>query len=117
MTPQSQAAALTGADTSRVFDLAVEYFVGMPTWTELGDPTFQIWLTHTPRGEGHDYAGTAISMYTHTGTHICSLNHLGHDGRFWNLDSRARSGQPHLARRRSLPTDHRERCAPRRGGR
>ncbi len=23
-------------------------------------------------------------MYSHVGTHICSLNHLGHDGRFWN---------------------------------
>lgn len=84
MTPASRAAALRGADASRVFDLAVDYFVGMPTWTELGDPEFQIWLTHTPGGEGHEYAGTAVSMYTHTGTHICSLNHLGHDGRFWN---------------------------------
>lgn len=83
MTPASQAAALTTADSSRVFDLAVDYFGGMPTWTELGDPEFQIWLTHTPQGEGHEYAGTAISMYTHTGTHICSLNHLGHDGHFW----------------------------------
>jgi kynurenine formamidase len=84
MTPASQAAALTDTDSSRVFDLAVDYCVGMPTWTELGDPEFQIWLTHTPQGEGHEYAGTAISMYTHTGTHICSLNHLGHDGHFWN---------------------------------
>jgi len=84
MSPGSQAAVLAGADMSRMFDLAVDYFVGMPTWTELGDPEFQIWLTHTPQGEGHEYAGTAISMYTHTGTHICSLNHLGHDGRFWN---------------------------------
>jgi kynurenine formamidase len=23
-------------------------------------------------------------MYSHVGTHICSLNHLGHDGHFWN---------------------------------
>jgi kynurenine formamidase len=84
MTPASQAEALATADTSRVFDLAVDYFVGMPTWTELGDPEFQIWLTHTPQGEGHEYAGTAISMYTHTGTHICSLNHLGRDGHFWH---------------------------------
>lgn len=84
MTPASQAVALTGTDTSRIFDLAVDYFVGMPTWTALGDPDYQIWLTHTPQGEGHDYAGTAISMYTHTGTHICGLNHLGHDGHFWN---------------------------------
>jgi kynurenine formamidase len=84
MTPISQAQALANADTSRVFDLAVDYFIGMPTWTELGDPEFQIWLTHTPQGEGHEYAGTAFSMYSHTGTHICSLNHLGHDGYFFN---------------------------------
>lgn len=84
MTPESQAAALAGADASRVFDLAVEYFIGMPSWIELGDPKYEIWLTHTPQGEGHEYAGTAISMYTHVGTHICSLNHLGHDGRFWD---------------------------------
>ena len=84
MTPQSQAAALAHADASRPFDLAVDYFMGMPAWTVLGDPEYDIWLTHTPQGEGHEYAGTAISMYSHVGTHICSLNHLGHDGRFWN---------------------------------
>jgi kynurenine formamidase len=84
MTPSSQAAALARADASRQFDLAVDYFMGMPAWTVLGDPKYDIWLTHTPQGEGHEYAGTAISMYTHVGTHICSLNHLGHDGRFWN---------------------------------
>jgi len=84
MTPESQAAALAGADASRPFDLAVDYFVGMPSWTVLGDPKYDIWLTHTPQGEGHAYAGTAISMYTHVGTHVCSLNHIGRDGRFWN---------------------------------
>ena len=84
MTGESQAAALAQADASRPFDLAVDYFMGMPAWTVLGDPKYDIWLTHTPQGEGHDYAGTAVSMYTHVGTHICSLNHLGHDGRFWN---------------------------------
>jgi kynurenine formamidase len=84
MTPESQAAVLAAADASRPFDLAVEYFMGMPSWTVLGDPKYDIWLTHTPRGEGHAYAGTAVSMYTHVGTHICSLNHIGRDGRFWN---------------------------------
>lgn len=84
MTPESQAAALASADASRSYDLAVDYFMGMPSWTVLGDPKYDIWLTHTPRAEGHAYAGTAISMYTHVGTHICSLNHIGHDGRFWN---------------------------------
>jgi kynurenine formamidase len=84
MTPESRAAALARADASHPFDLAVDYFLGMPSWTQLGDPKYEIWLTHSPQGEGHAYAGTAISMYSHTGTHICSLNHLGRDGRFWN---------------------------------
>lgn len=84
MTSETQAAALAAADATRSFDLAVDYFMGMPAWTVLGDPKYDIWLTHTPQGEGRDYAGTAISMYTHVGTHICSLNHLGHDGHFWN---------------------------------
>jgi kynurenine formamidase len=73
-----------GVDASRPFDLSVEYFAGMPSWTKLGDPPYDIWLTHDPRSEGHDYAGTAISMYSHVGTHICDLNHLGYDGHFWN---------------------------------
>jgi kynurenine formamidase len=93
MTPQSQADALAGADASRPFDLSVDYFRGMPSWTKLGDPPYDIWLTHDPRVERRDYAGTAISMYTHVGTHICSLNHLGHDGRFWNGWSAARLGE------------------------
>jgi kynurenine formamidase len=55
-------------------------------------------MTHTPRGtavddplgvgteqNGHvSYTGSAISMYTHTGTHIDALNHFGLDGRIWN---------------------------------
>lgn len=85
MTPESQALVLQRADGTHAFDLAVSYFVGMPSWIVLGDPKYDIWLTHTPQGEGHPYAGTAVSMYTHVGTHICSLNHLGTaDGRFWN---------------------------------
>jgi kynurenine formamidase len=84
MTPESQATALRTADASRTFDLAVSYFMGMPSWVILGDPKYDIWLTHTPQGEGHAYTGTAISMYSHVGTSMCSLNHLGRDGRFWN---------------------------------
>jgi kynurenine formamidase len=84
MTPESQAAALASANASRPFDLAVDNFMGVPSWTVLGDPKYDIWLTHTPQGEGHAYSGTAISMYTHVGTHVCSLNHIGRDGRFWN---------------------------------
>lgn len=28
-------------DTSREFDLSVNYFVGMPSWTAAGDPRFK----------------------------------------------------------------------------
>jgi len=98
MTAQSRQAVLARADGSRVFDLAVEYFLGMPSWSAAGDPTYQMWMTHTPGGsmndrssgattevhEKYSYCGDSISMYTHTGTHIDMLNHLGHYGRFWN---------------------------------
>ncbi|MDO8209555.1 cyclase family protein [Conexibacter sp. CPCC 206217] len=98
MTPASQAAALAGADAARPFDLAVDHFPGMPSWLQAGDPKYDIWMTHTPSGEVADappgpqreqfernaYAGSAITMYTHVGTHVCSLLHIGYDGLFWN---------------------------------
>lgn len=84
--------------TGKVYDLGVEYFVGMPGFTALGDPPYQYWLTHTPRGtvvgdhtkQGSEmnnkvsYTGDAISMYTHTGTHIDALSHFGLHGKIWN---------------------------------
>jgi kynurenine formamidase len=98
MTAESQQAVLARADGSRIFDLAVDYFLGMPSWAAAGDPRYQVWMTHTPEGsvtdrlsgasaavhEKYSYCGDSISMYTHTGTHIDMLNHLGHFGRFWN---------------------------------
>lgn len=98
MTSESQASILARADGSRVYDLAVEYFVGMPSWTAAQDPKYDIWMTHTPQGtvndnlsdagrvanEAYSYAGSAITMYSHTGTHLCGLNHIGHHGHFWN---------------------------------
>lgn len=98
MTPQSQAAALAKADAARAYDLAQNFFPGMPSFTEAGDPPFQFWMTHTPHGAAHDdpfkagpaanatvaYSGDAISMYTHVGTHIDSLAHFGLHGRIWN---------------------------------
>ncbi|MFU8821121.1 MAG: cyclase family protein [Gammaproteobacteria bacterium] len=82
----------------RVYDLGVEYHKNMPSWSLLGDPTYQIWMTHTPRGTAVDnvlglgrtmhehvsYSGDAVLMYTHTGTHIDALSHFGLDGRIWN---------------------------------
>ena len=98
MTPESQANVLRRLDGRDTFDLAVDYFLGMPSWVEAGDPRYEIAMTHTPVGTVNDdltgagelanrrysYAGSSITMYTHTGTHVCCLNHIGHGGRFWN---------------------------------
>lgn len=98
MTPASRAAILARIDGRAAYDLGVEYYNGMPSWSELGDPTFQLWLTHTPRGTTVDdplrvgpqqnklvsYTGDALSMYTHTGTHIDTLNHFGLHGEIYN---------------------------------
>lgn len=94
----SRAAILGRADPSRMFDLSVEHFVGMPGWFGAGDPPYQIWMTHTPGGEVVSssmgasleattlvsYSGDAVAMYTHCGTHIDTFNHFGYNGRIFN---------------------------------
>lgn len=89
---------LSQIKSGKTYDLSVEYFVGMPSFHSLGDPGYQYWLTHTPRGTIVDnpnglgekmnqkvsYTGDAISMYTHMGTHIDALNHFGLNGKIWN---------------------------------
>ncbi len=98
MTPQSRAAVLARVEGTRVYDLSVDYFIGMPSWQAAGDPPYQMWMTHTPHGDqvadsmkvGKEtsahvgYTGVAISMYTHMGTHIDALNHFGLDGKIYN---------------------------------
>ncbi|WP_339425296.1 cyclase family protein [Pseudomonas proteolytica] len=98
MTPQSQAAIMARVNGAQAYDLAVEYFVGMPSWQAAGDPPYQMWMTHTPHGnviadpmqvgdpmnKHVSYSGSAVSMYAHMGTHIDALNHFGLDGKIWN---------------------------------
>ncbi|MGW5063410.1 cyclase family protein [Streptomyces sp. NPDC004096] len=98
MTPSSQAAILARADASHVFDLSIDYFVGMPSFQAAGDPAYQIFMSHTPAGTAVDnlngvgsevnqrvcYSGDLVFMYTHTGTHIDALNHFGVDGKIYN---------------------------------
>lgn len=98
MTEASRAAILSRISGGRVYDLGVEYHKGMPSWSLLGDPTYQLWMTHTPQGTVVDnplqlgksmhrhvsYSGDAVLMYTHTGTHIDALNHFGLNGETWN---------------------------------
>lgn len=98
MTDASRTAILSRVTGGAVFDLSVDYYIGMPSWQAAGDPHYQIWMTHTPKGTVVDdpmgvgdemndhvsYTGTAFSMYSHTGTHIDALNHFGIDGRIYN---------------------------------
>jgi hypothetical protein len=50
ITPESTQQILESLNGSKLFDLAVDYFVGMPSWTAAGDPSYNIWMTHTPEG-------------------------------------------------------------------
>lgn len=98
MTALSRQNALQELDPSTVYDLSVEYYIGMPSWQAAGDPHFQMWMTHTPHGTLVDdplsvgdsmnahvsYTGSAFSMYAHMGTHIDALNHFGLNGKIWN---------------------------------
>jgi kynurenine formamidase len=98
MSDESRLKVLSRVRSGKVYDLSVEYFVGMPSFHSLGDPGYQFWLTHTPHGTVVDnpnglgtnmnrkvsYTGDAISMYTHMGTHIDALNHFGLNGKIWN---------------------------------
>lgn len=98
MTQASQQAVLSRLKGGAVYDLSVEYFIGMPSWQAAGDPHYRIWMTHTPHGTRIDdplhlgekmnahvsYSGAAISLYTHMGTHIDALNHFGLNGEIWN---------------------------------
>ncbi|MEZ4953114.1 MAG: cyclase family protein [Saprospiraceae bacterium] len=98
MTASSRMAVLSSIGSGKIYDLSVDYFVGMPSFHTLGDPPYQYWLTHTPNGTIVDnpnglgekmnrkvsYTGDAISMYTHMGTHIDALNHFGLNGKIWN---------------------------------
>lgn len=98
MNDASRLSVLNTIGSGAVYDLSVDYFVGMPSFHALGDPPYQYWLTHTPHGtvvdnpnglgkamnEKVSYTGDAISMYTHMGTHIDALNHFGLNGKIWN---------------------------------
>ena len=47
---ESRDKIMSRVDASKIFDLSVDNFVGMPSWTAAGDPNYQIWMTHTPPG-------------------------------------------------------------------
>ena len=97
ITPEMARTVVSRADAGHTIDLSVDYFLGMPSFTAAGQPPYQIWMTNTPRGTAVDdstgfgaenelvgYSGDAVSMYTHCGTHIDTLNHFGYGRKIWN---------------------------------
>lgn len=98
LTPAIAREQLARADPGKIFDLSVDLFMGMPTWTAGGEPPYSIWMVHTPRGSVVDdpvgvgaaqnetvaWSADAISMFTHCGTHIDTLNHFGYHNKIWN---------------------------------
>ena len=89
MTDASRFDVLKQVAGGKVYDLGVDLFVGMPICCgPFGDPSFQIWMTHTPARDTAkellSYSGDGVSMYTHTGTHLDALNHFGLHGKIWN---------------------------------
>ena len=50
ITPESVMAALSQVTSGKTYDLSVEYYVGMPSYDFNGQPRYQIWNVHTPRG-------------------------------------------------------------------
>lgn len=98
VTPEISATMVSRADATRVFDLSVDLFPGMPTWTQGGEPPYQIWMNHTPSGSVVDdpvgvgpeqnrlvaWSADSISMFTHCGTHVDTLNHFGYHNEIWN---------------------------------
>lgn len=98
MNAEQRAAIFMRLTSHRIYDLSVDYYIGMPSWQAAGDPHYRLWMTHTPGGTVIDdpleqgeqknrhvsYSGSAISMYSHTGTHIDALSHFGLNGKIWN---------------------------------
>src|SRR5947199_10789330 len=78
ITPDTNRAILEHLDGGHVFDLNVEYFIGMPSWVAAGDPPCGIWMTHRPKGslndnlsgvgsaahERYSYCGDWIAVYS-----------------------------------------------------
>ena len=91
-------AVLQRVSSGKTYDLSVTNFVGMPGLADLGmgDPPFQMWMTHTPRGMRVEQLAPAggppnLALYddaytlsAHTGTHIDALNHLGRGEKIFN---------------------------------
>ena len=131
ITPETNAAILEHLDGRHVFDLNVDYFIGMPSWVAAGDPKYEIWMTHTPQGSVNDNlsgvgadGAREVLLLRRLGAHVHALRHAHRHAQpprpprhvLERLDARQGPRQPHLEQGRpgEVPADHRARRAARR---
>ena len=131
ITPETNTAILEHLDGAHVFDLNVEYFIGMPSWVAAGDPPYGIWMTHTPQGSINDNlsgVGSArpreVLVLRRLDPPVHALRHAHRHAQpprplravLERLDGGQGPRQPHLeqGRPRQVPADHRARRAARR---
>ena len=129
----SRQAIMDRADPTRVYDLSVDNFVGMPGWFGADDQPYQIWMTHTPRGEEVDdvmgvgnggerarllFRQLDLDVHPHRHPHRCAEPFRLQWPDLQRLLRRRASRQPRLAqvRRRQASADHRARHHAGRGG-
>lgn len=98
ITEHSVAAVLSRISSGKVYDLSVDFVMGMPSFDSGVEPRFLYWLVHSPRGTVIDDAlgagpaaselmtltSDAVTIFTHSGTHIDALNHFGLHGKIYN---------------------------------
>ena len=56
LSPEGSASILARVDGSKSYDLSIDYFVGMPSFQAAGDPSYQLFMSHTPSGTVVDTA-------------------------------------------------------------
>ena len=54
ITPERRGSILERLSGAQVFDLNVDYFIDMPSWTAPATRPYEIWMTHTPQGSVND---------------------------------------------------------------
>lgn len=82
----------------KVYDLVIEYYVGMFSWQDVGDLYYQFWMIYILCGMVMDdlmgvgeimnficsYIGIVFLMYSYIGIYIDVLNYFGIYGKIWN---------------------------------
>jgi len=79
---------LESLENCRVYDLGMEFFVGMPRRMSAPPFTFSLLRCHKYSSNPNEYSSAAcfFSMGGHTGTHIDAFNHVAKDGHVYGRD-------------------------------